>query len=339
MATFAENNAMEQGQIEDNVTETTEQLPIQCELEDHVRIVLQVQSNEDENVLVPIETTFGVIKICNIVPSHLEDATDNDISYDIPLPQITETEMRIVLEFCDHYAEEPMILNTKTDEASPIDWPKRLKDVVQQFYAKWVYELAYEIRAPGDDVEAPVGGIPFVEQTLFRLCELSIYLECKYIHLLTCARVGCLMQNHTPEEITALFNIEEEFNEEETANLLNTNKWSTEPTSIKNSKREPTNVLIEVCGHLPLWAQRRDAVNALNPDSDDDEDSDEEDEEYDEDDEDDDEGNGEEKENNEEEKIDEDAMILETSSAAVEASSAAAVEAGTQGGEGEEDDI
>lgn len=106
-----------------------------------------------------------------------------------------------VIEFCRHYAEEPM---------SEIEKPLKsanMHEVVQEWYANYV------------DVD---------QELLFELILAANYMDIKPLLDLTCATVASMIKGKTPEEIRKTFNIVNDFTPEEEAQVREENKWCEE---------------------------------------------------------------------------------------------------------------
>jgi S-phase kinase-associated protein 1 len=110
--------------------------------------------------------------------------------------------LRHVVEFCNHYVEEPM---------NEIEKPLRsanMHEVVQSWYADFV---------------------TIEQETLFELILAANYMDIKPLLDLTCATVASMIKGKTPEEIRQTFNIVNDFTPEEEAQVRAENKWCEEP--------------------------------------------------------------------------------------------------------------
>mmetsp|Transcript_9472 Transcript_9472/g.14535 ORF Transcript_9472/g.14535 Transcript_9472/m.14535 type:complete len:196 (-) Transcript_9472:188-775(-) len=141
-----------------------------------------------------------------LVKTMMDETTDDDSTEEpeIPLPNVKSSVLAKVIEFCKHYVEEPM-----SEIPKPIKFGKQVKDVVQPWFGEFV------------------NGVDYV--MLFELILAANYLDIKALLDITCARVGLLIMNKTPDEIRNLFGITEPFSPELETQLREENKWSTEP--------------------------------------------------------------------------------------------------------------
>ena len=185
------------------------------------------------------EVPPGVVAMSGFLKSVYEEEEEEEedqTEVEVPLPSITSPVLAKVLEFCHHYLDEPM-----QEMPMPIPWPRRITDVVQPFYAQYSMLM----------------GFP----ELFAVLTAANFLDILPLNELLCARVGRLIQNHTPDQIRQLLGISECFSDEDNEYLLNENKWSTEPMLAADMEAEPD----------WLIAQLRDAAGA-GDDEDEDED-------------------------------------------------------------------
>ena len=128
-------------------------------------------------------------------------AEDEEDTQEIPLPNVKSHVLAKVIEFCRHYAEEPM---------SEIEKPLKsanMHEVVQEWYANYV------------DVD---------QELLFELILAANYMDIKPLLDLTCATVASMIKGKTPEEIRKTFNIVNDFTPEEEAQVREENKWCEE---------------------------------------------------------------------------------------------------------------
>ena len=128
-------------------------------------------------------------------------AEEEEDAQEIPLPNVKSHVLAKVIEFCRHYAEEPM---------SEIEKPLKsanMHEVVQEWYANYV------------DVD---------QELLFELILAANYMDIKPLLDLTCATVASMIKGKTPEEIRKTFNIVNDFTPEEEAQVREENKWCEE---------------------------------------------------------------------------------------------------------------
>mmetsp|Transcript_38084 Transcript_38084/g.50187 ORF Transcript_38084/g.50187 Transcript_38084/m.50187 type:complete len:236 (+) Transcript_38084:120-827(+) len=162
-------------------------------------------TQDGDNFTVPRK----VVEISELIRTMIDESLDEDAEpQEIPLPNMKSNVLAKVIEFCKHYAVEKM---AKIPE--PIKYGLQVADVVQDWYGEFVDKLdknhEYEM--------------------LFELILAANYLDIKPLLDITCATVGLMIMNKTPDQIRERFDIEEEFTPELYNQLLQENKWSTEP--------------------------------------------------------------------------------------------------------------
>ena len=146
----------------------------------------------------PMEVDVEIAQMSVLVKSMIDDAGTEE---DIPLPNVKKATLDKVIEFCQHYKEEPM-----QDIEKPLK-TNNIKDVVSQFYGDFV------------DIE--------IEQ-LYEIILAANYLDVKPLLEVTCAAVAAMMKGKSIEEIRTLFNIENDFTPEEEEQIREENKWAEE---------------------------------------------------------------------------------------------------------------
>ena len=113
---------------------------------------------------------------------------------------VSQETLKKVLDFCEHH----------TDPAHPlpvIAKPLRsanMADLVSDWDAEYI------------NLEQP---------QLFELILAANYMDIKPLLDLSCAKVASMMKGKTPEELRALFNIENDFTPEEEAQVREENRW------------------------------------------------------------------------------------------------------------------
>jgi S-phase kinase-associated protein 1 len=156
-------------------------------------------SKEGEVYEVPIE----VAKMSTLVATTIDDdADDEDEVREIPLPNVKDSVLSKVIEYCTHYKEEPM-----TAIQTPLKSSK-IEELVQPWYAKFVQ----------------------VEQSLlFELVTAANFMDIKPLLDLTCLAVSVLIKGKQASELRAIFNISNDFTPEEEAQVREENKWVEHP--------------------------------------------------------------------------------------------------------------
>jgi S-phase kinase-associated protein 1 len=130
-----------------------------------------------------------------------QEVADSSGNLELPVAQAKSEVLSKVLEFCNHYVEEPM---------NEIEKPLRsanMHEVVQDWYADFVI---------------------IEKEVLFELILAANYMDIKPLLDLTCATVASMIKGKTPEEIRITFNIVNDFTPEEEAQVREENKWCEE---------------------------------------------------------------------------------------------------------------
>jgi S-phase kinase-associated protein 1 len=136
---------------------------------------LKQVSNEGDSFQVPTE----VAKMSTIVKYMVGENFQDDGS-EILLPEVTTMILQKVIEFCQHYREEPMYEIEKPIKST------RIADLVQNWYADYV------------DVEQVV---------LFELINAANYMEIQPLVDLGCATIASMIKGKTPDEIRKTFKL------------------------------------------------------------------------------------------------------------------------------------
>ena len=115
---------------------------------------------------------------------------DSGPEEDIPLPNVKKAILEKVMEFCQHFRDQPL-----QEIEKPLK-TNNLWDIVAPWYADFV------------DVE---------QETLFELVLAANYLDIKSLLELTCAWVASMIKGKSVQDVRNLFNIENDFTPEEEA--------------------------------------------------------------------------------------------------------------------------
>jgi S-phase kinase-associated protein 1 len=141
--------------------------------------------------------TFEVTRKVAMMSKLVKDTTDDDEdeeddgeTKEIPLPNVTAPVLKKVIEYCQHYQEEPM---------TPIQTPLKsstLDELVQSWYATFV---------------------KVDRNMLFDLVAAANFMDIKPLLDLTCLAVSILIKGKSAAELRQMFNISNELSAEETA--------------------------------------------------------------------------------------------------------------------------
>jgi len=151
---------------------------------------LRVQVSKEGQVY---EVPVAVAKMSTLVATTIDDdADDEDEVREIPLPNVKDTVLSKVIEYCTHYKEEPM-----TAIQTPLKSSK-IEDLVQPWYANFVK----------------------VDQALlFELVTAANFMDIKPLLDLTCLAVSVLIKGKQASELRQIFNISNDFSPEEEAQV------------------------------------------------------------------------------------------------------------------------
>lgn len=157
-------------------------------------------SKEGKHYEVPI----AVAKMSKMVETALVEECDEDCQ-EIPLYNVRSEVLQKVIEYCTHYK--------MVEEMNPIVTPfksPKIEDSVQQWYADFISPLTLD------------------RILLFELVTAANFMDISPLLDLTCFAVAVSIKGKSEEEIRKIFNISNDFTEEENAQVRNENKWCEE---------------------------------------------------------------------------------------------------------------
>lgn len=127
--------------------------------------------------------------------------TFQDYSSDqaIPLEEVNEETLKLVIEYLNHYAGTP-----PTEIEKPIK-SNDIKDLTDKFSADFVDALSLE--------------------SLVDLTSAANYMEIQPLLDLTCAKFASMVKDKNEDEIFKTFNITTAFTEEEKQQVIKENPW------------------------------------------------------------------------------------------------------------------
>lgn len=126
-----------------------------------------------------------------------EEEEDDDEPTEIPLPNVSSSVMRFILEWCEHYKDEEFDddLDDDSKKSAPIaEWDKNFLSTDQ--------EMLYEIILAAN------------------------YLNIKPLLNAGCKMVAEMIRGKSPDEIRKTFNIVNDFTAEEEAAIKRENEWA-----------------------------------------------------------------------------------------------------------------
>jgi len=157
-------------------------------------VLLVTSDNENFNVDKDVAERSVLIK------NMLEDVGESD--QPIPLPNVSASVLRKVLEYCEHHRGEPLPAadaDSNQDEAR-----KRTTDI-----GEWDQKF-----------------ITVDQEMLFEIILAANYLDIKPLLDVGCKTVANMIKGKSPEEIRKLFNIVNDFTPEEEAQIKKENEWA-----------------------------------------------------------------------------------------------------------------
>jgi len=134
-----------------------------------------------------------------LIKNMLEDVGESE--QPIPLPNVTSSVLKKVLEYCEHHKDEPL---PPSDETQQDETRKRTTDI-----SEWDQKF-----------------ITVDQEMLFEIILAANYLDIKALLDVGCKTVANMIKGKTPEEIRKLFNIVNDFTPEEEAQIKKENEWA-----------------------------------------------------------------------------------------------------------------
>lgn len=153
--------------------------------------------------------TFDVKESVAMESQTIKNMIDEGCTGIIPLPNVSSKILALVNEYCSKHVLARAAAGADGD--APAD------------------ATAPTSKAADDELESFDAGFVKVDQTiLFELILAANYLDIKGLLDLTCQAVADIIKEKTPEEIRKVFNIENDFSEEEEAAVRRENQWAFE---------------------------------------------------------------------------------------------------------------
>ncbi|KAJ7733719.1 Skp1 family, dimerization domain-containing protein [Mycena olivaceomarginata] len=156
-----------------------------------------------------------VVERSVLIRNMLEDLGVRDEP--IPLPNVSSSVLKKVLEYCEHHMSEP--LPDADSDHSQDETRKRTTDI-----SEWDQKF-----------------ILVDEDMLFEIILAANYLDIKQLLDVGCKTVANMIKGKTPEEIRKLFNIVNDFTPEEEAEIKKSTEWAEDRISeTANSSLTPS---------------------------------------------------------------------------------------------------
>lgn len=141
-----------------------------------------------------------VVERSVLIKNMLEDVGETD--QPIPLPNVSSSVLKKVLEYCEHHRGEP--LPSADADQNQDETRKRTTDI-----SEWDQRF-----------------ITVDQEMLFEIILAANYLDIKPLLDVGCKTVANMIKGKTPEEIRKLFNIVNDFTPEEEAQIKKENEWA-----------------------------------------------------------------------------------------------------------------
>ncbi|GAA5827357.1 hypothetical protein JCM5353_007555 [Sporobolomyces roseus] len=154
---------------------------------------VKLTSSDNEEFVVGRDVATRSVLVKNM----LEDVGESD--HPIPLPNVSASVLKKVLEWCEHHKKDPEPL------AEDIDDSRRKTTEISDWDSKF---------------------IQVDQEMLFEIILAANYLDIKPLLDVGCKTVANMIKGKQPEEIRKLFNIENDFTPEEEAQIKKENEWA-----------------------------------------------------------------------------------------------------------------
>lgn len=164
-----------------------------------------LQSN-DHPTPMQFKVSREAAKMSGLIKDMLEDQEGDAI---IPVPNVTGRTLKLVLSYMEHH---------HNNRAQPIEKP--LKGKIEDVIDAWDKEFLFTELVKNHDEKQ--------HETLIDVIMAANFLNVKDLLDLTCACVASMIKGKTPEQIRALFNIENDFTPEEEEKIKEENRWCEE---------------------------------------------------------------------------------------------------------------
>ncbi|KAG0648397.1 E3 ubiquitin ligase complex SCF subunit [Hyphodiscus hymeniophilus] len=134
-----------------------------------------------------------------LIKNMLEDLGDTALETPVPIPNVNESVLKKVIEWCEHHKNDPP---TTVDDDS--DSRKKTTDIEE-----WDQKF-----------------MQVDQEMLFEIILASNYLDIKPLLDVGCKTVANMIKGKSPEEIRKTFNITNDFTPEEEEQIRRENEWA-----------------------------------------------------------------------------------------------------------------
>lgn len=158
--------------------------------------------------LVECDKTFQIegrkLILSNVLKEMInENESTHGSEEEIPIMKCDENTFLKVIEYLDHYIEEPM-----NEVPKPVPQNAKVGDIVQSFYTEYIF---------GESIDLTTEQ----EKMLYNLFIISNFLDIKSLFSLCCLKTAIMMRNADREKLAKMFN-----NDNDNVNQTSTNSDS-----------------------------------------------------------------------------------------------------------------
>jgi S-phase kinase-associated protein 1 len=165
-----------------------------------------LQSNDQRTV--EYKVTRSAALMSGLLKDMLEDQSEGDQTV-IPVPNVTGRTLKFVVQYMEHH-------NNSKAEALEKPLRGRIEDVISEWDKAFLFT---DLVKDHDEKQ---------HETLIDVIMAANFLNVKDLLDLTCACIASMIKGKTPEQIRALFNIENDFTPEEEEKIREENRWCEE---------------------------------------------------------------------------------------------------------------
>ena len=167
---------------------------------------LVLQSNDAKPV--EYQVPRDAAKMSGLIKDMLDDQSEGDQTV-IPVPNVNGRTLKYVVQYMEHHHNQ---------RAEPLEKPLRGK--IEDVISEWDKAFLFTDLVKDHDEKQ--------HELLIDVIMAANFLNVKELLDLTCACVASMIKGKTPEQIRALFNIENDFTPEEEEKIREENRWCEE---------------------------------------------------------------------------------------------------------------
>jgi S-phase kinase-associated protein 1 len=165
-----------------------------------------LQSNDPRPV--EYKVSREAAKMSGLIKDMLDDQSEGDQTI-IPVPNVSGRTLKYVVAYIEHHHNQ---------RADPLEKPLRGK--IEDVISEWDRQFLFTDLVKDHDEKQ--------HELLIDVIMAANFLNVKELLDLTCACVASMIKGKTPEQIRALFNIENDFTPEEEEKIREENRWCEE---------------------------------------------------------------------------------------------------------------